>query len=181
MYVSPGKDNGSGIKVKLTCDVMPQDDAILHGQLIPFSDFLSQKSSVYDKGWLPRAVTHFKLPTIGDVARWSLRQIGIGASLSDGHLEENDLVIFTSLEVRRPRPRCLCELLLIATLPGSCKSDSYGDPRVRRHALGTRLLLHHVCSNCFCNPVAYTSPHSSRHRSTSHSSPPGPARHFRTP
>lgn len=48
---------------------------------------------------MPQAVAQLRLPTIGEVARWSLRQIGIGARNADGRLEEGDVVVFKNVEV----------------------------------------------------------------------------------
>lgn len=63
--------------------------------MIPLKEFLESKTNIYNKSWIPT------LPSVWDIARWGLRQIGIVGSSND-KLIEGDYVVMANVEVRSP-------------------------------------------------------------------------------
>lgn len=68
-------------------------DAVERKELVPLREFLSQKNSVYARGW--------GVPSLGGVVGWGLRQLGLagGGASAEDRLVVGEWVVLGNVEV----------------------------------------------------------------------------------
>ena len=62
--------------------------------MIPLQEFMNSKTSIYDKRWI-----NIQIPTALQVAKWGLRQVGLGGV---NRLAEGEFVVVANVEVCFP-------------------------------------------------------------------------------